>query len=523
MKYALLSVSDKTGLVPLARGLADLGYVLLSTGGTARALREAGLAVTDVSEFTGEPEILGGRVKTLHPKVHAGILRRRGNPDDDAICDAKQYPPIDLVCVNLYPFETDPRIEQIDIGGPTLLRAAAKNSDAVLPVCDPADYSAVLDALAGPAPVSPDFRRGLARKVFARISAYDAAIAAWFADASPAPAAPGASATVSLPAGSPLRYGENPHQQAVFVPDAPPPPVANLATARVLHGKEMSYNNYVDADAALETVRELWDAPAAVVIKHNNPCGAATAPTLSEALAAAWEGDIVSAYGSVIALSRPVDLATAEVLKGRFVEALVAPAFEPDALEFLCAKSAQIRLVSLDAPLSAPAPRLLSRRINGATLWQTADADAPEQWDLVTTAPFPDALRPAARFGIRMCAHLKSNAILLALATPDLRHASILGMGAGQPNRVDAMRKLALPKAEENRIRLGIAPDDAAARTVLVSDAFFPFADNIEAAAAAGIRHIVAPGGSKRDAECIDACNQHGIAMVFTHCRHFLH
>ena len=523
MKYALLSVSDKTGLVPFARGLADFGYVLLSTGGTARALREAGLAVTDVSEFTGEPEILGGRVKTLHPKVHAGILRRRGNPDDDAICDAKQYPPIDLVCVNLYPFETDPRIEQIDIGGPTLLRAAAKNSDAVLPVCDPADYPAVLDALTGPVPVSPEFRRALARKVFARISAYDAAIAAWFADSASAPAKPAASPSISLPAGSPLRYGENPHQQAVFVPDAPPPSVANLATARVLHGKEMSYNNYVDADAALETVRELWDSPSAVVIKHNNPCGAATAPTLSEALAAAWEGDIVSAYGSVIALSRPVDLATAQVLKGRFVEALVAPAFEPDALEFLCAKSAQIRLVSLDAPLDAPAPRLLSRRINGATLWQTADADAPEQWDLVTTAPFPDALRPTARFGIHMCAHLKSNAILLALATPDFRHASILGMGAGQPNRVDAMRKLALPKAEENRIRLGIAPDDAAARTVLISDAFFPFADNIEAAAAAGIRFIVAPGGSKRDAECIDACNQHGISMVFTHCRHFLH
>ena len=515
-KYALLSVSDKSGLVPFARGLADLGFVLLSTGGTARALREAGLAVTDVSDFTGEPEILGGRVKTLHPKVHAGILRRRGNPDDDAICAAKQYPTIDLVCVNLYPFETDPRIEQIDIGGPTLLRAAAKNSDAVLPVCDPADYPAVLAALAAPAPVAPEFRRSLARKVFARISAYDAAIAAWFAASSDADA-------ISLPSGTPLRYGENPHQRAVFVPDAPPPAVANLATARVLHGKEMSYNNYVDADAALETVRELWDSPAAVVIKHNNPCGAATAPTLSEALAAAWEGDAVSAYGSVIALSRPVDLATAEVLKGRFVEALVAPAFEPDALEFLRAKSAQIRLVSLDAPLAAPAPRLLSRRIHGATLWQTADADAPEQWDLVTTAPFPDALRPAARFGIHMCAHLKSNAILLALATPDLRHASILGMGAGQPNRVDAMRKLALPKAAENMERLGLDPAETLARTVLVSDAFFPFADNIEAAAAAGIRHIVAPGGSKRDAECIDACNQHGIAMVFTHCRHFLH
>lgn len=514
-KYALLSVSDKTGIVDFARGLSDLGYTLLSTGGTARALREAALPVVDVSEFTGEPEILGGRVKTLHPKVHAGILQRRGNPDDAAVCAQKQYPPIDLVCVNLYPFVSDPCIEQIDIGGPTLLRAAAKNSASVAAVCDPADYADVLAALRENPVLPASFLRRLAQKVFARISAYDAAIAAWFANQD-APAAPAA-------AEIPLRYGENPHQSAVFVPDSPAPAAANLASARVLHGKEMSYNNYVDADAALESVRELADRPAAVVIKHNNPCGAATADTLADALANAWEGDVVSAYGSVIALSRPVDLATAQVLQGRFVEALVAPSFDPDAFDFLTAKSRQIRLVSLDAPLAPPRPRRTSRRIFGATLWQDADVDAPEQWDLVTTAPFPDALRPAASFGIKMCAHLKSNAILLAMATPDGRHASILGMGAGQPNRVDSMRKLALPKAAENLERLGIAPADAFARTVLISDAFFPFADNIEAAAAAGVRYIVAPGGSKRDAECIDACNAAGIAMVFTHCRHFLH
>lgn len=516
-RYALISVTDKTGVVEFARGLVALGYEVLSTGGTARTLREGGVEVTDVSAFTGEPEILGGRVKTLHPKVHAGILQRRGKADDEAVCAAKGYPPIDVVCVNLYAFAQQPSIEQIDIGGPTLLRAAAKNCESVVVVCDPADYLRVLEGLEASDGLALAERRALARKVFEQTAAYDRAIAAWFAAREEKEEEP------SLPAGVPLRYGENPHQRAVFVADVPAPAVANLASARILHGKEMSYNNYVDTDAALESVRELWNEPAAVVIKHNNPCGAATADTLATALAAAWEGDVVSAYGSVIAVSRPVDLATAEVLKGRFVEALVAPGFEPEALDFLCAKSKSIRLVSLDRPLAAPRKRLVAKRIFGATLWQESDAEGPEQWEVVTEARIPDELRPAAAFGIRMCAHLKSNAILLALATPDLRHASILGMGAGQPNRVDSMRKLALTKARENRERLGLSLEEAAARTVLVSDAFFPFADNIEAAAASGVRYIVAPGGSKRDEECIAAANAAGIAMVFTHCRHFLH
>ena len=508
IQRALLSVSDKTGLLDFARGLAALGVELLSTGGTAAALRAAGLAVTDVSTFTGHPEILDGRVKTLHPKVHGGILQRRSNPADMETCRKMGLLPIDLVCVNLYPFEKSPSIENIDIGGPSMLRSAAKNHEDVIVLTDPADYAPVLAALqaGGNLPLEP--RRALAQKVYARTSAYDAAITAWFAG--------GGAADV------PLRYGENPHQTATFRPDAPLPAEANLAAARILHGKEMSYNNYVDGDAALEAARELHAIPAAIIIKHTNPCGAATGTTLAEALAAAWEGDVVSSFGSVIALTRPVDLATAQVLKGRFVEALIAPAFAPDALEFLKAKSKDIRLISLDRPLAAPLPRKLTRQINGGTLTQDADLRAPEAWNPVTKAAIPESLRPVADFGVRVCKHLKSNAILLAREYAPGQYA-VLGMGAGQPNRVDALRKLALEKARENIARLGLDPAQVLAQTVLISDAFFPFPDNIEAAAAFGIRHVVEPGGSKKDAECIAACDAAGIAMVFTGCRHFRH
>ena len=505
---ALLSVSDKTGLIDFARGLTALGVEILSTGGTATALRDAGLTVVDVSTFTGHPEILDGRVKTLHPKVHGGILQRRDNPADVETCQKLDLPPIDLVCVNLYPFEKSSSIENIDIGGPSMLRSAAKNHADVIVLTDPVDYSPVLASLRANGDLALERRHALAQKVFARTSAYDAAIFAWLAGA-PAPEVQ-------------LRYGENPHQAATFRPDSPLPAEATLAAARILHGKEMSYNNYVDGDAALETVRELHDAPAAVIIKHANPCGAATGDTLAAALSAAWEGDIVSSFGSVIALTRPVDLATAQILKGRFVEALIAPSFAPDALEFLKAKSKDIRLLSLDHPLAEPLPRKLTRRINGGTLTQDADLNAAEAWNPVTKAAIPDTLRPLADFGIRVCKHLKSNAILLAWEYAPGQHA-ILGMGAGQPNRVDAMRKLAIEKARENIARRDLDPAQVLTKTVLISDAFFPFPDNIEAAAAFGIRHIVEPGGSKKDAACIAACDDAGIAMVFTSCRHFLH
>jgi len=508
IQRALLSVSDKTGLADLARGLAGLGAELLSTGGTAATLREAGVSVTDVSAHTGHPEILDGRVKTLHPKVHGGILQRRAIPADADTCARLGIPPIDLVCVNLYPFEQSPSIETMDIGGPAMLRSAAKNHADVIVLCGPADYPAVLAALQRDGDLPIEQRRALARKAFARTAAYDAAIAAWLA-------------------GEPareihLRYGENPHQTATFRPDTPPPAEATLAAARILHGKEMSFNNYVDGDAALEAARELHDAPAAIIIKHTNPCGAATGETLAGALAEAWEGDVVSAFGSVIAATRPVDLQTAQILKGRFVEALIAPAFEPEALAFLKAKSRDIRLISLDQPLAAPLPRRLIRQINGGLLLQDADLQAPEAWHVVTRAAFPDALRPLAAFGIRVCTHIKSNAILLAWEPAPGRFA-VLGMGAGQPNRVDAMKKLALAKARENIERRGLDPAQVLARTVLVSDAFFPFADNIEAAAEFGVKFIVEPGGSKKDAECVAAADAAGIAMAFTGCRHFRH
>ncbi len=508
IQRALLSVSDKTGLIDFARGLAALGVEILSTGGTAATLREAGLAVIDVSGVTGHPEILDGRVKTLHPAIHGGILQRRDLAADLETCAQLGIAPIDLVCVNLYPFEQAPSIETIDIGGPAMLRAAAKNHADVVVISDPTDYAPVLEALQATGDLPPEERRRLAGKVFSRTAAYDAAIATWVNGA--------------LPPEIPLRYGENPHQTATFRPDVPPPCEATLATARILHGKEMSYNNYVDGDAALEAAREFHEASAAVIIKHTNPCGVATGDTLAQALAEAWEGDVVSAFGSVIALTRPVDLATAQILKGRFVEALIAPAFEADALEFLKAKSRDIRLISLDQPLASPLPRRQVRQINGGRLDQDADLNAPAGWQVVTQSPFPDRLRPVAEFGIRAAKHLKSNAIALAWEYAPGRQA-LLGMGAGQPNRVDALKKLALAKARENMQRRQFDPAQVLATTVLVSDAFFPFPDNIEAAAEFGVNYIVEPGGSKKDADCIAACDAAGIAMVFTGCRHFRH
>ena len=504
VKRALLSVSDKRGIVDFARGLAGLGVELLSTGGTAAALRAAGVPVTDVSAYTGQREILGGRVKTLHPKIAGGILQRRGVPGDAA----EGIPPIDLVACNLYPFAEAPGIENIDIGGVTLLRAAAKNHGDVVVVPRPEEYGAVLEALAeearGGTGVPLDMRRRLARQAFALTAEYDAAIGGW------------------LGGDVPLRYGENPHQRAVFRRDAVPPGEANLGSARILHGKEMSHNNYLDADAALETARELWDAPAAVVVKHLNPCGAATGRSVAEALAMAWEGDAVSAYGSVIAVTRRVDLAAAEVLKGRFVEALVAPGFDEDALAFLRGKSKNIRLISLDAELAAPLKRRTERRINGGLLLQDADAGAAEEWRSVTKKALPAEMRPLAEFGVKVCKHVKSNAILIVREYAEGRYA-VLGMGAGQPNRVDSLRKLACSKAEENMARLGLDTGRTLAGAVLVSDAFFPFADNVEEAGAFGLKWLVEPGGSMRDGECIAACDERGMGMVFTGVRHFLH
>lgn len=541
IQRALLSVSDKAGLVEFARGLAGLGIELLSTGGTAKALKAAGLKVTDVSEFTGFPEMLDGRVKTLHPKVHAGLLFLRGNAEHEAVMKQHHLSPIDLVCVNLYPFEATvakpdvsfhDAIENIDIGGPTMLRSAAKNHAFVTVVTNPADYARVLESLqANGGDTTPELRRELAFKVFAQQARYDGAIAAYLASQ-------GAAGSQAAPficvrdGGETLRYGENPHQNAVFYRD----PLANeacIAHAEILHGKEMSYNNFLDGDAALEAVRELVGRPGVAIIKHSNPCGFATGKSLADAFEAAWAGDPVSAFGSVIAVTTTVDLPTAQLTANRFIEVLIAPDYEPAALEFLRAKSKQLRILKLHRPLEAGRPGQVIRQVNGGLLVQDRDLGLSEQWMTPTAASFPEDKKLLAEFGIRVCKHVKSNAIVL-VREYEAGQFMLLGMGAGQPNRVDSLRKLAVPRAEENIRALfekkgaygttaNAFRDQVLGECVLVSDAFFPFADNIEHASAAGVRFIVQPGGSKKDEEVIAACDQYGIAMAFTGMRHFRH
>lgn len=539
MQRALISVSDKTGIVEFARGLAASGLELLSTGGTAKALRDAGLTVKEIADFTGFPEMLDGRVKTLHPRVHAGLLFRRDRPEHVETMRARELLPIDLVCVNLYPFEStvarpdvtvEEAIENIDIGGPSMLRSAAKNHAAVTVVCDAADYGRVLETMkANGGETTPELRRELATKVFARTATYDAAIARYLsAQIKTEEAAP---LVMALSAGRTLRYGENPHQKAVFYPD-PAVKEACIAHAEVMHGKAMSYNNYVDGDAALEAVRELCGRPAVAIIKHTNPCGFATGDTLAEAFEAAWQGDPVSAFGSVIAVTEPVDLAVAEALKGRFVEALIAPAFDDEALAFLTSKSKDLRLLKLHAPLAPAGPAPSLRQINGGLLTQDKDVGFGEQWSVPTEQPFPEEKRALAEFGITVCKQIKSNAIAIVREYRPGCYA-LLGMGAGQPNRVDAIRKLAVTKARDNLDALyaqgqyGLSPKEFACdilrECVLISDAFFPFPDNIEYAMEAGIRYIVEPGGSKKDEAVIAACDRYGIAMAFTNTRHFRH
>ncbi|MFO1528242.1 MAG: bifunctional phosphoribosylaminoimidazolecarboxamide formyltransferase/IMP cyclohydrolase [Kiritimatiellia bacterium] len=540
IQRALISVSDKSGIVEFAKGLHAHGVDLLSTGGTATALRAAGLPVRDISEFTGFPEMLDGRVKTLHPKVHAGLLHLRDNPAHLQTMQAHHLQPIDLVCVNLYPFEAtvskpgvpfEEAIENIDIGGPSMLRSAAKNMRSVTVVTDPSDYARVLlDMKEHDGATTEKLRLELGRKVYARTAAYDAAIANFLAgradDDAPRPF------LLALTQAEPLRYGENPHQPAVLYRD-PVAVEACIAHTDQLHGKEMSYNNYVDGDAALEAVRELAGVPGVAIIKHTNPCGFATGNTLAEALQAGWEGDPVSAFGSVIAATVPVDAGAAEFLKGRFVEALVAPDFTPEALDILRSKSKNIRLLKLRLPLEPARLMRQFRQIGGGVLVQDRDTGVEKEWDVRSKTEFPATMRQLALFGIRAVKHVKSNAILLVReARPGC--FQVIGMGAGQPNRVDSVRKLAIARARENIAAIHAAggagglslPDferQVMASCVLISDAFFPFADNIDAAAEAGIRYIVEPGGSLKDDEVIAACDRHGIAIAFTGMRHFLH
>jgi len=528
-RIALLSVSDKAGLVDFAKGLVALDWKLVSTGGTLKALKDAGLPATAIDELTGHPEILEGRVKTLHPKVHGGLLGRPHLADHKTQMDANGILPIDLVVVNLYPFEAtvargaelEEAIENIDIGGPSMLRSAAKNHERVTVVCDPADYASVLAEFKTTGDTSLSTRQKLAIKVYATTSRYDSAIERHLAKT----VLDEQRLDLRYGNGQVLRYGENNHQKARFFleSEAVQQGEPSLGNFVQLHGKELSYNNIVDADAALEAARELSDSIGAVVIKHLNPCGYSTGATLKDALVSAWAGDPVSAFGSVIAVTRRVDLATAEVLKGRFVEILLAPGFEPDALEFLKAKSKDIRILEIK-DFGKAQNRKVYKHVIGGMLEQDRDADLMEKFESATKVAFPDAKKALAEFTWKACKHLKSNAIAIGFEYAPGQF-TLVGAGMGQPNRIDSNQKLAQPRVKDwlSRELPNADVTKTVSQMVLCSDAFFPFPDNVIAAHEFGIKFIVQPGGSLRDPDSIAKCDELGVAMAMVGLRHFRH
>ncbi|MFB2921880.1 MULTISPECIES: bifunctional phosphoribosylaminoimidazolecarboxamide formyltransferase/IMP cyclohydrolase [Aerosakkonema] len=526
-RLALLSVSNKTGLIDLARSLVEeFGFDLISSGGTAQSLKDAGLPVTKVSDYTGHPEILGGRVKTLHPRIHGGILARRNLPEDIADLENNQIRPIDLVVVNLYPFEqtiarsgvTLPEaIEQIDIGGPALIRASAKNFAHLTVLCNPDRYHAYLEELrqhGGEA--SLEFRQQSALAAFSHTAAYDMAIASYLAKQQPENLTPSVplsadgegekerslSFALSGQQLQSLRYGENPHQPAAWYQTGTVP--QGWAAATKLQGKELSYNNLVDLEAARRIIAEFPDTPAATIIKHTNPCGTAMGNSISEAYEKAFNADPVSAFGGIVALNKPIDAATATALTKTFLECVVAPECEAEAKEILAAKS-KVRVLILPDLIAGPKETV--RSIAGGFLVQAADdaVENPSQWQVVTeNQPTPAQLEELL-FAWKVCKHVKSNAIVVT------RDRTTLGVGAGQMNRVGSV-KIALEQAAEKT-----------QGAFLASDGFFPFDDSVRTAAAAGIVAIVQPGGSLRDADSINAANELGMVMVFTGIRHFLH
>jgi phosphoribosylaminoimidazolecarboxamide formyltransferase / IMP cyclohydrolase len=530
VQRALLSVSDKLGLTPFARGLAAVGVQLYSTGGTRRHLQEAGLTVEEVSAYTGSPEMMEGRVKTLHPKIHGGILFRRDNADDVREAAEQGIVGFDLVVVNLYPFEatvarpnvTDAEaIEQIDIGGPSLIRAAAKNHRFVAVATSPSQYAAILEEIGNSGGTSLTLRRRLAGTAFARTAQYDEAISQYFAGASmltrhffsgdekESDYFPGI-IPMLLRRKASLRYGENPHQRGAMYAGPDATSGANLVSAHQLHGKELSYNNLLDLDSALAIVRQ-FDEPTAVVIKHNNPCGASTASNLAVAMRRGLDGDPLSAFGSVIGLNRTFDAATAEVLTEpeRFVEAIVAPYYDPAAFEILTTRpkwKANVRLLEV-GPISAEQPAWQYRNIAGGFLVQDGDtaADPEQEWQVVTEMKPSDEQLAELRFAWKISRHVKSNAIILSSGR------TLVGVGAGQMSRVDSV-EIAVRKAGPRAVG-----------TVMASDAFFPFGDSIPVAATAGVTAVIQPGGSRRDDEVIAACNRFGLPMIFTGRRHFKH
>jgi phosphoribosylaminoimidazolecarboxamide formyltransferase/IMP cyclohydrolase len=526
VRRALLSVSDKTGLVDLARGLSRLGVELVSTGGTARALVDAGLAVREVAELTGVPEMLDGRVKTLHPAIHGGILARREDPEHARQLARHGIEPIDLVAVNLYPFERtaarpdasfEDVVEQIDVGGPAMIRAAAKNHAGVAVLVDPAQYGPVLEELGRTGgELSAETRRRLAQEAFRRTAQYDAAIAAWLR----APVPPRPPAVADAPSLFPpvlrveaeralvLRYGENPHQQAALY--RPLGPALGLGAARQLHGPELSYNNLLDLSAALGLLLE-FEEPAAVVVKHTNPCGAAVGPDVVTAFERARASDPVSIYGGIVGVNRPVDVPLLPALGGILLEILFAPGFTPAALEELRRTKKKLRVFEVPGDRQGwPARPVELRSVLGGLLVQESDlADLdPGSSKVVSRREPTPAEWQGLRFAWRVAKHVKSNAIVLAAAD------RVLGVGAGQMSRVDAAR-LAVMRAREHGHDLRGA--------VAASDAFFPFRDGLDVVAEAGATAVVHPGGSIRDEEVLAAAEAHGMALVVTGVRHFKH
>jgi len=513
---ALLSVSDKSGIVEFARALAALGVQILSTGGTAKLLEKEGIAVTEVSAYTGFPEMLDGRVKTLHPKIHAGLLARRDDPGHLAALRSAGIPPIDLLVVNLYPFQAsvaDPdcsfeeAIENIDIGGPTLLRAAAKNHAGVGVVVDPADYARVLEEMRSSGGISEATRFALAKKVFAHTAAYDGAIANYLSSLDAGRRRREYPDVLSLQFArlQDLRYGENPHQSAALYRDERPV-AGSLATCRQLQGKELSYNNIADADAAWECVKSFAE-PACVIVKHANPCGVATGASLAAAYEKAFKSDPVSAFGGILAFNRALDRAAAEAASQQFAEVIVAPRVEPEAQEVF-AKKANVRV--LEVPLSHDVQAHDYKRVGGGLLVQTTDAKAVRRDELkvVTKKQPSESQWSDLLFAWRVAKFVKSNAIVFC------RDGMTLGIGAGQMSRVDSSR-LAAMKAQAAKLSL--------AGSVVASDAFFPFRDGLDVVAEAGAAAVIQPGGSVRDDEVIAAADERGVAMVLTGVRHFRH
>ena len=518
IRRALISVSDKSGLVEFVQELTSLGVEIYSTGGTRRAIEQAGLPVQDVSSYTGFPELMDGRLKTLHPKVFGGILCRHDRSDDLTSLADHAIHAFELVVVNLYPFEQtvaaegfthDQAIEQIDIGGPSLIRAAAKNHLFVTIATEPAQYAEIVGVIKQTGATTESLRKRLAAAAFLRTASYDRAIATYFSQET----IEGGFARFFSPMfqrKAVLRYGENPHQTAALYaePGDAPPSVVN---AEQLHGKELSYNNLLDLDSAYSIVSAFSDA-AAAVIKHNNPCGVATAPTLADATRKALGGDPISAFGSILGLSHVVDVATAELLcePGLFVEAIIAPDFDPKAVEILSTRpkwKQNVRLMKVGTESQRPSREHELRQIGGGLLLQDRD-DQPDDeadWEIVTTSRPSDDQFAELRFAWNVVRFVKSNAIVIT------KDHSMLGAGAGQMSRVDSVN-IAISKA-----------GDRIEGSALASDAFFPFPDSIQRAAEVGIRSIIQPGGSRRDQDVIAACNDHGLAMVFTGRRHFRH